>query len=375
MVRIIALVAIINIAILTALLLMIEGVASCILVARDVVTAHPVAERRHTQYDRDLGWSNIPNTDIPDMYGPGRSLNTNSQGFRNKKDFPTAIPEGKVRIVCSGDSFTLGYGVDDDDTWSSQLAAIDPRIECLNMGQGGYGTDQAYLWFKRDIGAIQHEFHLLAFITSDFSRMEHEKFLGFGKPRFDLEDDELVLMNVPVPRIPYRLPILLTIRNSIRDFRILQLSKQTWWKGESRVETTANDTSTTAYTETANSNTRSDAQKSKTQKILEKIFADLRDLNRQRSSQLILVHLPVESDYAGDSAKDWTEFIRTTAARLEIPLIDMVGAFQALPQEDAIAMFIRRGELNYLGAAGHYNEKGNRFAAQTIYAELQSHLP
>ena len=58
-----------------------------------------VAERRHTQYDPDLGWVNEPNIDIPDMYGPGIYLRTNSQGFRNNHDISPAVPAGKARII------------------------------------------------------------------------------------------------------------------------------------------------------------------------------------------------------------------------------------------------------------------------------------
>ena len=96
------------------------------LLARDIMTDASIAERRHTKYDPDLGWVNGPNIHIPNMYGPGVYLKTNSQGFRNNYDFDTAVPNGKYRIICSGDSFTLGYGVDNDHTWCQLLTVTRP---------------------------------------------------------------------------------------------------------------------------------------------------------------------------------------------------------------------------------------------------------
>ena len=137
-----------------ATLIAIEGLSSLILVGRAFVDrAGPlVAERRHTQYDPDLGWVNTPGVQIPDLYGPGRSLSINSQGFRGLHDTSERVAAGRLRILCSGDSFTLGYGVGDADTWCARLTALDSRLETVNMGQGGYGVDQAYLWYLRDRG-------------------------------------------------------------------------------------------------------------------------------------------------------------------------------------------------------------------------------
>src|SRR5262249_22686948 len=138
------------------------------------------AERVHTQYDPELGWVNVPNVFIPSLYGPGVSLRTNAQGFRNDEPVASSIPPGRVRIVCSGDSFTLGYGVSNAQAWCNRLATIDRRIEAINMGQGGYGADQAYLWYRRDGLKIDQDVQIFAFITDDFARMRRPVFLGYA---------------------------------------------------------------------------------------------------------------------------------------------------------------------------------------------------
>src|SRR5439155_1903766 len=111
-----------------------------------------------------------------------------------------AVPDGKVRIICSGDSFTLGFGVDNTHSWCELLSSLEPRLETVNMGQGGYGVDQAYLWYKRDAAKIGHQAQLLAFVTDDFYRMQSSSFSGYGKPVLEVEDGRLVVKNAPVPR-------------------------------------------------------------------------------------------------------------------------------------------------------------------------------
>ncbi|MGH2570030.1 MAG: hypothetical protein ACRDGR_02310 [bacterium] len=125
-------------------LLLIEGASRVALFAID--RRGELTERKHTTYDDELGWVNVPSTTVKDLYGPGRSLTINAQAFRGKREYEKTPPPGVTRLLCSGDSFTLGWGVDDDDTWCARLERENPELEVVNMGQGGYGIDQAYLW-------------------------------------------------------------------------------------------------------------------------------------------------------------------------------------------------------------------------------------
>ncbi len=167
----------INVAAVVVLLVAFEGTAGYLMVIRQEVPAE-AAERRHVVYDPELGWVNDRNVRLDDVYTPGIGLRTNSQGFRSAADFSPDVPPGKIRLICSGDSFTLGFGVGDRDTWCDILTRIDTRLETINMGQAGYGLDQAYLWYRRDGLALDHQIHVLAFITDDFPRMQVTDFSG-----------------------------------------------------------------------------------------------------------------------------------------------------------------------------------------------------
>ena len=75
-----------------------EGLASYILLIRDFINTLPIAEQRHTRYDRDLGWVNRASLYIRDMYGRGVYLRTNVQGFRNDHDIAMAVPVADATI-------------------------------------------------------------------------------------------------------------------------------------------------------------------------------------------------------------------------------------------------------------------------------------
>ncbi len=60
------------------------------------------------------------------------TFTTDEHGFRN----PSPWPE-RAGIVVLGDSMAFGYGVDDDQTWTTLLAARLPGNRIINLGLPG----------------------------------------------------------------------------------------------------------------------------------------------------------------------------------------------------------------------------------------------
>jgi len=362
-----------NIVIFGLMLVVVEGLASYTLAIRDFATTYrlaELAERRHTKYDPDLGWVNEANVHIRDMYGPGVYLRTNGQGFRANYDFETAVPNGKYRIICSGDSFTLGFGVDNDHTWCQLLASLDPRFETLNMGQGGYGVDQMYLWYKRDVAKFEHHVHLLAFITADFGRMQSDMFEQYGKPTLDIENGMLVIKNVPVPRGAYDHSWLAYHASILRRLRTVELIMRVRSKLAFAPGNRSTAASSTPRASTHAVGPTKKERNEKTKEVLTKIFEDLKRLNDEYSSKLILVYLPTQSELEG--TEEWLKFIEKKSRDLGIPFINVLKTFRSsLPQSRAL-MFIQEGQLNYPNAAGHLNDQGNEFVAEVIYQALKN---
>jgi hypothetical protein len=329
---------------------MFEGLASTIFVAHKIMASRPAAERLHTKYDEELGWINIPNLHIEDMYGSGKYLKTNSQMFRNNKDFEANIKDHRLRIVCSGDSFTFGYGVDNDHTWCHILTLIDPKLETVNMGQGGYGIDQSYLWYKRKHTLIDHDIHVFAFITVNFKRMESNTLSGYGKPVLELRDGILHAKNIPVPKRGFYVPWLTHVVNGIGDLSsvklLAKLRQAIFTASETEVSTDQiND-------------------------IVIKVFEELYRINRRKNSILVLVYLPTMDDYTGNGSDIWRRFIDTHVANDKIVYIDLIENFKKVPPQDIKKMFIAPGVLDYYYAAGHYTEEGNAYIAEMLYNKL-----
>jgi hypothetical protein len=349
-------IVVVNVAVLGLILVVVEGLASYVLLARDVLTTRGLAERRHARYDPDLGWVNEPRVDIPDLYGPGIRFRTNGQGFRNDRDFDATVPPGKYRIICSGDSFTLGYGVDNDHAWCELLTTLDPRLETVNMGQGGYGVDQAYLWYKRDGAALSTHVHLLAFVTEDFRRMQSDEFLGFGKPVLALEHDALAVKNVPVPKRAYNLSWLVQNTDNVRRLRTVDLAHRFAARthGRGRSETAAPEA------------------EARTRDVLRAIFADLERHHEERGAELALVYLPTLEDLTAAPPEAWLDFVRQSSQALDIPFIDVVSALRASAHEDPASLFLAPGELVYPGAAGHLSDRGNEVVARVILSGMMS---
>ena len=345
-----------NIAIVGLLMVITEGLASYTLLIRDFMKTQSTAEQRHTRYDADLGWVNRASLYIPDMYGRGVYLRTNVQGFRNDHDIATAVPSGRARLICSGDSFTLGYGVDNAHTWCEQLSLLEPRLETVNMGQGGYGVDQAYLWYKRDAAKIEHQVQILAFITNDFDRMQSDSFSGYPKPVADIENGALVFKNVPVPRLVYYFPWNPQNASLVKQLRIVEFLN----RGLEKLRDALTDNNQVPKVE----------RNGKPQEVLHKLLEDLKRINEQRSSRLVLVYLPTDWELRDNGPREWTEFLEEESRALGIPFINLFNEFRSLSENDMVKLFIPRGQLAYRGAEGHFNEAGNEFVARAIYDKL-----
>ncbi|RMD83362.1 MAG: hypothetical protein D6815_06790 [Candidatus Dadabacteria bacterium] len=353
-----ALLVFVNAIVFALLLLILEGAAAYFLVLKEVVKSQFVAEHRHTTYDPELGWVNEPNLYIPNMYKPGGYLRINAQGFRNNEDFSERIPPGKKRIICCGDSFTLGYGVDNDHTWCELLRSHDRELETVNMGQGGYGLGQMYLWYRRDAAALEHDLLIVAVITEDFSRMMENSFFGYAKPRFDIEDGRLVLRNVPVPRRGYFIPWFnVAYAESRRRLNTFHL-----------IDWIAHKTGIRPYWSASAS---SNSTPEKRRRLIYMLLGEMKRLSDERSSRMVLVYLPQLGELSPHGPPDLAKVTARAAEQTGIVFVNLLSEFRKLPYDRAAELFIKEGELRYTGAGGHFNEEGNRVVADLLWQALK----
>ncbi|MBK8012314.1 MAG: hypothetical protein IPK13_13275 [Deltaproteobacteria bacterium] len=150
--------------------------------------------------DQTMGWTIKPN-------GRAGEYSANAQGIRTDptRTFAAARPTEGRRILAVGDSFTHGDGVPLDATWEAQLEAMHGDLEVLNLGGPGYGTDQAFLRWRKEGRAFEAHVVVLGIWPENIARnlnilrflMTPDAGLEMSKPRFILDDGELVLINSP----------------------------------------------------------------------------------------------------------------------------------------------------------------------------------
>ena len=106
-----------------------------------------------------LGHEHIPNSDNM-LYGV--NVKINSLGLRSEKEYELPKPEGVVRILVIGDSITMGWGVEYNETYPKILENLlnensSVEYEVLNAGVGNYNsvselaTMQKFMYLDPDI--------------------------------------------------------------------------------------------------------------------------------------------------------------------------------------------------------------------------------
>jgi hypothetical protein len=91
----------------------------------------------------------------------------NSRGYRGR-EYPWDAPSGP-RIVALGDSFTFGFGVEDDATYPARLeqALASRHVEVINTGLAGMGPDNEARLLAVDGPALRPDLVLVGFFVGN----------------------------------------------------------------------------------------------------------------------------------------------------------------------------------------------------------------
>jgi len=327
--------------------LLAEGLLSLALSVEIAVNSESL--QNHCVHDPDLGWAHTPSQSFPDLYGSGIGLTTNSQRLRADRDYTPAVPDGRYRVVCLGDSFTMGYGVADDETYEAQLQALDPQLEVVNMGMGGYGIDQCYLWYLRDGERLETDLLLFVVIRDNFYRMLTSRFAGyFPKPTLALAGDTLTAQGVPVP----------DTMGSTRNF-VRRIWRATAFNRGLRSDSPLRTPRQRGYERPAATFAGADKPFAP---LAEAVFAELARISKERGQAFAVAYLPDLRDLASPDSTDFTEWLGGILAQHDIAWVDLTQPFRALTPSAR--------STHYL-PDGHFTVLGNRVVAETIDSELR----
>lgn len=332
-----------------------EGCASIWVVGSQIAgfTRTYLSQTQGHNFDPDLGWVGKPNRRMDDAFGPGKHLKINSQGYRSARDFDEKIPAGKVRILCTGDSFTWGNGVGNGSPWVELLSPLDPKIEAINMGQNGYGLDQIYLRYQREGDRFEHDVHVLSFIGLDFDRMRNTHFLDMPKPRLRLNGQAVEVENSPIPEPS--------------DLKI-------WWVGAAKYLFNLRlfGKLMGLYLEQSGVpelGDRTVSEDGPLKALILRVFEEVAKLSAGRDATFVAIYLPVSTDYRPEERLDgWRAELRMELEKRNIHFVDLIDSFRAMPPPRAEALFIQSNTVMF--EAGHYNETGHQYVASATYREL-----
>jgi hypothetical protein len=332
-------------------LLVVEGFSSTLVVGHTAWRAlPPFDERVHTTHDAELGWRNIPNFVRPGMYGPNAELSIDARGFRAVPS-PPAAASPRLRVICSGGSFTFGVGVGDADTWCHHLTSLDARTATTNMGQIGYSVDQAFLWYRRNASEVPHDVQVLAFVSADVDRMRYATFMSYGKPVLAIEDGNLVVSDGPVPSRSRAGVMLQQAGSALSTFRMAQVLNFLFRKPS------------------GGSIRGGPESVADLRPVVAKLIETLHDLHARQHTTLVLAFLPMRTDFADERSAPWRQAVREIAGG-EIPFVDVVADLRTLPVEKVDPMFIGPGASGYGMAEGQYSQRGHAFVASVIHRAI-----
>lgn len=329
------------------LLALIEGASSLLLSSERAADIIAESKRRNSwlEYHPQVGPVPRPNLNEPDMYGPGVFLRTNAQGFRGGREILSELPLGRIRLLCSGNSYTMGQEVSDSNTWCERLTALDQVLETVNLGVSGYGWDQAYLRYRHQGMLLKHDVHLFAFITEDIYRMRREKWRWpWQQPLLSVQDGELVARQA-APCGYCGNPLIAAVGLAASRLRTIQLLAS--WGQRLHI----------------GRRVRRHAE------VVELSRYVVQELSRG-PALLLLIHLPVVQDYTGERTLFWRAYLHGIATMNGAAYIDLVEPLRRL-SPDSISLLFLPADVD---PGEHYTAAGHAWIANQLHAQLEGHL-
>ncbi len=357
--------------------------------------------RKFSQYHPQLGWEKTPNIEGEFRRGDVNIFEKmNSKGLRDI-EYAYTKPDNVFRILVLGDSFTEGYDVNFEFIFTELLErrlnsdssdASRLKYEVINAGTGGYSTDQEYLFYQIEGYKYDPDIVLMmTYAANDIMYNVESHYGNYQKPRFVLVNDSLSLTNVPLqpPKqqesikslfrdmalYPIVLKLVLTKLPTLAEYlsRIGFVSKST-------LEATKaiSDTTSPRYPSSFSIFERHATDKVRDAwTITDALIGDLKASSSRHGAQLVLFSIPDRFQVYPESWENTKRSYRVNEsiwdASLPDSMLTAIADKYDLPFLNMRKFLLNGGSINeklYNGV--HWNERGNRVAADFIFTELSN---
>ena len=147
------------------------------------------------EFEDSRGWQNLQGTETT---SEGKEFDVavrfNSHRMRGP-EFDDAKAPDTTRVLVVGDSFTLGYTVEDHDLFlrilERELQANGHKIEVLNAGTEAYSTDQQLAWFEAHGKDLEPDYVVLAPYLNDIYWNSQPKYMHKPKVQYAVDGASL----------------------------------------------------------------------------------------------------------------------------------------------------------------------------------------
>lgn len=280
-------------------------------------------------------------------------ITTNELGFRN----PPISPKKTKRIVILGDSFTFGYGVRQEDTFSSLLRE-KTGYDVINASIGGFDL----------IHQVQMAKHYLPQLSPDL--VVYMLYLGndlVGNERWSLKNDALI------PKDPWISPAnrkkrdikLLTLCRMLRQAVLThyKLQKKEWVLPKDYLGLTAIRLSSGAQ---------------ENYRISKKLLEELKLETQALNSKFLLAFFPFKHVVETDSTEKLKKSIEDFDQRHDLnkprmEIADWANAYHVAYVDLAIPLreaYNRNHQRLYFQKDGHFNTQGHQVIASALANEI-----
>lgn len=108
--------------------------------------------------------------------------------------------------------------------------------------------------------------------------------------------------------------------------------------------------------------------------VMERLLEDLDDVNRQKGSTLVLVHIPIREELVGDpyaaTYARWRDYLTALAGRRGVIYFDVAQALDSIPVAARRDLYFDADVGGFWGGEGHLTPQGNLVVGRLIYDRI-----
>lgn len=294
-------------------------------------------------YEYASGWSG---------YHAGARVRTNSLGWRGR-EFSIQKPEGTIRILGIGDSFTLGRAVEEEDTYLEKLAqmfntASVNRYETINAGHENVNTADELRYFKeREMMKLKPDVVVLGFTVHNDAELSKN---GAKLRRHKRE-----------AALPLRVAEGEWFKGVASSCRIAALLRD-------GVKLAYRDEISEFYFDLILSNY---AEGSESWETCRQALLGFYEVCRANRVPLVVVIFPVYTRRLSDTYRDYPEDFKIVHERLRAVYASKDGAVVVDPLDDLAASGLSMSQMR-VSQDGHPNRVWHEIVARRLYDTIKS---